>query len=87
MIDEIDEDVFASFVTLNDIPAPDLFIRTGGEQRISNFLIWQLAYTELYFVDTLWPDFSDQDFTAALNWFAGRQRRFGKTGQQIVQMQ
>ncbi len=86
-IDEIDEDMFASCVTLSDIPAPDLFIRTGGEQRISNFLIWQLAYTELYFVDTLWPDFSDQDFSAALSWFAGRQRRFGKTGQQIVEMQ
>lgn len=87
MIDEIDEDLFASFVTLSDIPAPDLFIRTGGEQRISNFLIWQLAYTELYFVDTLWPDFSDDDFSAALSWFAGRQRRFGKTGQQTVEMQ
>ena len=87
MIDEIDEDLFASFVSLSDVPPPDLFIRTGGEQRISNFLIWQLAYTELYFVDTLWPDFSDDDFSAALSWFAGRQRRFGKTGQQTVEMQ
>jgi len=87
LIDEIDEDLFASFVSLSDVPPPDLFIRTGGEQRISNFLIWQLAYTELYFVDTLWPDFSDDDFSAALSWFAGRQRRFGKTGQQIVEMQ
>jgi len=87
MIDEIDEDLFASFVSLSDVPPPDLFIRTGGEQRISNFLIWQLAYTELYFVDTLWPDFSDDDFSAALSWFAGRQRRFGKTGQQIVERQ
>ncbi len=86
-IDEIDEDLFASFVSLSDVPPPDLFIRTGGEQRISNFLIWQLAYTELYFVDTLWPDFSDDDFSAALSWFAGRQRRFGKTGQQIVEIQ
>ena len=73
-----------SFISLNDVPAPDLFIRTGGEQRISNFLIWQLAYTELYFLDTLWPDFSDEDFDTALSWFAGRQRRFGKTGQQVI---
>ena len=84
-IEEIDEQVFDSFLSLHDVPAPDLFIRTGGEQRISNFLIWQLAYTELYFVDTLWPDFSDEDFAAALSWFAGRQRRFGKTGQQIIE--
>ena len=65
----IDEDMFNSFVCSSDLSAPDLFIRTGGEQRISNFLIWQLAYTELYFVDTLWPDFSDEHFNAALNWF------------------
>ena len=60
------------------IPAPDLLIRTGGEKRISNFLLWQLAYAELYFSDTLWPDFGDSDFTAALRWFATRQRRFGR---------
>lgn len=83
-IQEIDEDRFHSFMSLSDISAPDLFIRTGGEQRISNFLIWQLAYTELYFVDTLWPDFSGTDLEAALNWFEGRQRRFGKTGQQVL---
>ena len=83
-IQDINEDLLASFISLNDVPAPDLFIRTGGEQRISNFLIWQLAYTELYFIDTLWPDFSDEDLVTALNWFAGRQRRFGKTGQQVI---
>ena len=83
-IDEIDEERFDSFMSLSGLPTPDLFIRTGGEQRISNFLIWQLAYSELYFVDTLWPDFSDKDFTDALSWYAGRQRRFGKTGEQIV---
>ncbi|MFV2003700.1 MAG: isoprenyl transferase [Gammaproteobacteria bacterium] len=83
-LDEVDEKSLNSFMSLSDIPEPDLFIRTGGEQRISNFLIWQLAYTELYFVDTLWPDFSDTDFDMALDWYAGRQRRFGKTGQQIV---
>ncbi len=81
---DIDEELFNSFMSLSELPAPDLFIRTGGEQRISNFLIWQLAYSELYFVDTLWPDFTDEDFTVALNWYAGRQRRFGKTGQQLI---
>ncbi len=85
-VQEIDEEVFNSFMSLHDVPAPDLLIRTGGEQRISNFLIWQLAYSELYFVDTLWPDFSDKDLAAALSWFAGRQRRFGKTGQQLAEM-
>jgi len=83
-IDDIDEDRFNSFMSLSELPAPDLLIRTGGEQRISNFLIWQLAYSELYFVDTLWPDFSDEDLDAALDWYAGRQRRFGKTGQQLM---
>ena len=84
LIDDIDEEMFDSSVSLSELPAPDLFIRTGGEQRISNFLIWQLAYSELYFVDTLWPDFSDEDFEASLDWYAGRQRRFGKTGQQLM---
>ncbi len=83
-IQDINEDTFNACMSLHDEPAPDLFIRTGGEQRISNFLVWQLAYSELYFVDTLWPDFSDDDLEAALNWFAGRQRRFGKTGQQVA---
>jgi len=82
-IDDIDEAMFNSSVSLAEIAEPDLFIRTGGEQRISNFLIWQLAYSELYFVDTLWPDFSDEDFAAALDWYTGRQRRFGKTGEQV----
>ena len=68
---------------LADVPEPDLFIRTGGEQRISNYLLWQLAYTELYFTDTLWPDFDDQSLADALVWFAGRQRRFGQTGDQV----
>lgn len=60
------------------LPHPDLLIRTGGEKRISNFLLWQLAYSELYFCDTLWPDFGDAEFAAALRWFAGRERRFGR---------
>ena len=83
-VDDIDEEMFDSSISLSEVPAPDLFVRTGGEQRISNFLIWQLAYSELYFVDTLWPDFSDEDLDASLNWYAGRQRRFGKTGQQLM---
>jgi undecaprenyl diphosphate synthase len=67
------------------LPEPDLFIRTGGERRISNFLLWQLAYTELYFTEVLWPDFSVEEFDRALEWFAGRQRRFGRTGEQVEQ--
>ncbi|MGA8259356.1 MAG: polyprenyl diphosphate synthase [Arenicellales bacterium] len=65
------------------LPEPDLFIRTGGEQRISNFLLWQLAYTELYFTETLWPEFGDAAFDEALASFARRQRRFGQTGEQV----
>jgi undecaprenyl diphosphate synthase len=74
-------------IALNDLPEPDLFIRTGGEQRISNFLIWQLAYTELYFTDTLWPDFDAEPYLEALHSFATRQRRFGHTGEQIQAME
>lgn len=83
-VEQVDENLLNSYIALGDIPEPDLFIRTGGEQRISNFLIWQLAYTELYFVDTLWPDFSEEELDAALSWYEGRQRRFGKTGQQVA---
>ena len=86
-IQDITEEIFNSYMSLSDEPVPDLFIRTGGERRISNFLIWQLAYSELYFVDTLWPDFSDEDLNEALSWFTGRQRRFGKTGQQVLNEQ
>lgn len=78
----IDEQLFARHVCLADLPEPDLFIRTGGEFRISNFLIWQLAYTELYFTDVLWPDFGSTEMEAALRWFAGRERRFGQTAEQ-----
>ncbi len=82
---EINEMSFNQHVALAELPAPDLFIRTGGEQRISNFLIWQTAYSELFFVDTLWPDFSNKELDEALSWYAGRQRRFGKTGQQMAE--
>lgn len=71
------------FLSLQGAPEPDLFIRTGGEQRISNFLLWQLAYTELYFTPVLWPDFDHAQFELALRSFAGRERRFGMTGEQI----
>ena len=63
------------------IPTPDLLIRTGGEQRISNFLLWQMAYTELYFCERLWPDFDDADFAEALAWYGTRERRFGRVGE------
>jgi len=82
-IDDINAELIDEYVCLKQLPEPDLFIRTGGEMRISNFLIWQLAYTELYFSDVLWPDFKSEEFSMALNWYAGRQRRFGKTGEQI----
>lgn len=79
----INEDALAKYMLLHDSPEPDLFIRTGGEQRISNFLLWQLAYTELYFTETLWPDFDSQAFDLALTSYTGRQRRFGRTGDQV----
>jgi undecaprenyl diphosphate synthase len=79
---EISEEALVQHLALHGIPDPDLLIRTGGEQRISNFLLWNLAYTELYFCDCLWPDFGEQDFNAALDHFAMRQRRFGRTGDQ-----
>lgn len=79
----IDVECLAEELCLSHIPEPDLFIRTGGEQRISNFLLWQLAYTELYFTETLWPDFSEKCLDEALHWYAGRQRRFGQTGEQV----
>lgn len=70
---------------LHDLPEPDLFIRTGGEQRISNFLLWQLAYTELYFTDRLWPDYDAADLDRAFASFAARQRRFGRISEQLEQ--
>ncbi|MFT6309698.1 MAG: undecaprenyl diphosphate synthase [Porticoccus sp.] len=80
---DISEEQLASYLSLADIPAPDLLIRTGGEQRISNFLLWQTAYSELYFTDTYWPDFSKQELRAALADYAQRERRFGHTSEQI----
>ncbi len=83
---EISAEHIAAKLNLHDLPEPDLFIRTGGEQRISNFLIWQLAYTELYFTPILWPDFSREEFEKALLSFSNRQRRFGRTGEQVEKL-
>ena len=82
--DEIDEAALGARVALADLPPPDLFIRTGGELRISNFLLWQLAYTELWFTDTLWPDVDAATLQRALDDYAGRERRFGLTGAQVA---
>jgi undecaprenyl diphosphate synthase len=79
----IDPETIAAHLETAGLPEPDLFIRSGGEQRISNFLLWQLAYTELFFTDVLWPDFDEAEFDRALDFFAGRQRRFGRTGDQV----
>ncbi|WGZ92080.1 MAG: polyprenyl diphosphate synthase [Candidatus Thiocaldithrix dubininis] len=80
---DLSEAQFESYLSTQAIPAVDLFIRTGGEKRISNFLLWQMAYSELYFSDVLWPEFDEQCLTAAFNDFANRQRRFGMTGEQV----
>jgi undecaprenyl diphosphate synthase len=82
---EITDDVIDAHLVTAGYPEPDLFIRTGGEKRISNFLIWQLAYTELYFTDVLWPDFRAADLEDAITWFANRERRFGQTSEQLDQ--
>ncbi len=77
-IEKIDEDFFSQFLMTKGIPDPDLMIRTSGESRISNFLMWQLAYAELYFTNTLWPDFTKKDMEEAVAFYAGRDRRYGK---------
>lgn len=86
-IDEIDELQISSKLSLANHKDPDLFIRTGGEQRISNYFLWQAAYTELYFTETLWPDFDATQLDLAIDWFSKRQRRFGKTPEQVEQVQ
>ena len=80
---DVDENGLSGELSLAGIPDPDLFIRTGGEYRVSNFLLWQLAYTELYFCDCLWPDFDAVEMQKALDEYGNRQRRFGKTGEQV----
>jgi undecaprenyl diphosphate synthase len=79
----VNEETFSGFLDTADLPDPDLLIRTGGEVRISNFLLWQSAYTEFYFTSTLWPDFQDQDFREAVETYSSRQRRFGMISEQV----
>ena len=81
--DAVDEETMRKYLVTSDMPDPDLLIRTGGELRVSNFLLWQMAYTEFYFSDILWPDFRKGDFFEAVYDFQNRQRRFGKTGDQV----
>lgn len=81
--EEISKELLEKYICLSGLPAPDLFIRTGGEKRVSNFLLWQLAYTELYFSDVLWPDFDKNAFDQAIQSFVTRQRRFGQTSEQV----
>jgi len=80
-VNDITEAYFNQHLAMADLPAPDLFIRTSGEERLSNFLLWQLAYTELYFTDVFWPDFKEQDFQLALEAYAKRKRRFGHSAE------
>jgi len=84
---EVDEQSLAPHLAMSYAPEPDLFIRTGGEQRISNFLLWQLAYTELYFTETLWPDFDGEALDEAIASYRRRERRFGRTSEQLEQSQ
>lgn len=87
LLDDIDEELLHSHTCLAELPALDLLIRTGGDYRISNFLLWQAAYAEFYFTETLWPDFNEEEFEKALNVFDQRERRYGQTGEQIKQLQ
>lgn len=84
--EDITDEVFSSYLTTAGIPDPELIIRTSGEFRISNFLLWQIAYSEFYFTDTLWPDFKEKDFELAIEAYQNRERRFGKTSKQIKQL-
>lgn len=84
-VEDINVELFGQYVSMADLPAVDLLIRTGGDYRLSNFLLWQAAYAELYFTQTLWPEFTVEEFDDALAVFAGRERRFGKTSEQIQQ--
>ena len=82
-ISQIDEETFSKYLATAFMPDPELMIRTGGELRLSNYLLWQCAYSELYFCDTYWPDFKEEDFQKAIADYQQRQRRFGKTGEQM----
>ena len=82
--DEITDETISQHLQTYNMPDPDLLIRTGGEERISNYLLWQIAYSELYFCDTYWPDFSEEDLHKAVESYQKRQRRYGKTGEQVT---
>ena len=81
--EDITEQTISSHLTTNFMPDPDLLIRTGGEVRLSNYLLWQCAYTEFYFCDTFWPDYHEADLCKAIEWFQNRERRYGKTSEQV----
>ncbi len=83
LVDEINEEFVSSYLSTSELPDPELMIRTSGENRISNFLLWQIAYSELYFTDILWPDFKKENFYEAIIDYQNRERRFGKTSEQI----
>ena len=85
-LERVDAQALGAEVSMADLPAPDLLIRTGGEQRLSNFLLWQSAYSEFYFTPVLWPDFDADAFDAALADYAGRQRRFGRSGEEVERL-
>ncbi|MEZ9894799.1 polyprenyl diphosphate synthase, partial [Vibrio lentus] len=82
-VEDIDEAMITQHLTMSDIPEVDLLIRTSGECRISNFMLWQLAYAEMYFTEQFWPDFNEDSLVEAVTWFVNRERRFGCTGEQI----
>jgi undecaprenyl diphosphate synthase len=82
-VDQLSEEDFSVFLQTNELPEPDLLIRTGGEKRISNFMLWELAYTELFFTDCLWPDFDRSELELAMDDYRSRERRFGKTTEQL----
>ncbi len=84
-VSDISEETVSAYLTTAGVPEPELMIRTSGEKRISNFLLWQLAYTELYFTEKLWPDFGKDDFYKAITDFQNRERRFGKTSEQMLE--
>lgn len=83
--EDITEDVISKHLVTNFMPDPDLLIRTGGECRLSNYMLWQCAYTEFYFCDTYWPDFNDEDLQRAIDYFNRKERRFGKTSEQVIE--
>ena len=84
LVEDINEEIISGYLTTSNMPDPDLLIRTGKEQRLSNFLLWQAAYSELYFTEVLWPDFNKMELCKAIYEYQGRQRRYGLTGEQVI---